>query len=224
MKILFTKLSIQREVSENLGTDFLCEFKDFIRIERAKVSPFFLKNYSLIFTSANAVKAFFENGFTPSENGLEYKCFNKIYVVGLKTKRQLRKHGFGTFKLMKNASELADFIVEHSVKERFLHFCGNLALDVLDRKLPLQNIFYKKIEVYKTELLFPKLPEKYDAVVFFSPSGVRSFAKNNSFEEVKIFSIGETTEKELKNFTNNTIYTSKENNLEDLLKIIKTTL
>jgi uroporphyrinogen-III synthase len=38
---------------------------------------------------------------------------------------------------------------------------------------------------------------------------------------LKIFSIGQTTEKELKKFTQNRIFTSKESNLEDLLNIIK---
>ena len=97
---------------------------------------------------------------------------------------------------------------------------GNLALDVLDKTLPLQNISYKKVTVYKTNLLYPKISEKYDAIVFFSPSGVRSFAKFNSLENLKLFSIGQTTEKELRKFTQNKIFTSKESNLEDLIKII----
>ena len=66
-----------------------------------------------------------------------------------------------------------------------------------------------------------EIHEKYEAVVFFSPSGVRSFAKFNSLENLKIFSIGQTTEKELRKFTQNKIFTSKESNLEDLLTIIK---
>ncbi len=37
---------------------------------------------------------------------------------------------------------------------------------------------------------------------------------------MKIFSIGQTTEKELRKFTQNKIFTSKESNLEDLIKII----
>jgi uroporphyrinogen-III synthase len=167
------------------------------------------------------VKSFFKNKFEPHENFLNPKKFNKIYAVGFKTKLELRKQGFGTFKVAKHASDLADFIIDYSQKEKFLHFCGNLALDVLDKTLPLQNISYKKVTVYKTNLLYPKISEKYDAIVFFSPSGVRSFAKFNSLENLKIFSIGQTTEKELKKFTQNRIFTSKESNLEDLLNIIK---
>jgi uroporphyrinogen-III synthase len=39
-------------------------------------------------------------------------------------------------------------------------------------------------------------------------------------ENKVLFSIGETTEKELKNWTNNKIITSKESSLADLLKSI----
>ena len=69
---------------------------------------------------------------------------------------------------------------------------------MLDKNLPLQNISYRKITVYNTEEINPLINEKYHAAVFFSPSGVRSFAKHNSLENLKLFSIGETTEKELK--------------------------
>ena len=67
----------------------------------------------------------------------------------------------------------------------------------------------------------PVIPEKYHAIVFFSPSGVRSFAKNNSLENAVLFSIGETTEKELRKYTKAEIFTSKKNNLEDILNLIK---
>lgn len=221
MKILFTKTGIENEVSKKLGADLAFDFQDFIRIEHLKTKPFDLKNYSLIFSSVNAVKSFFKNKFEPHENFLNPKKFNKIYTVGFKTKLELRKQGFGTFKVTKHASDLADFIIDYCQKEKFLHFCGDLALNILDEKLPLQNISYKKVIIYQTNLLYPKISEKYDAVVFFSPSGVRSFAKFNSLENLKIFSIGQTTEKELKKFTQNRIFTSKESNLEDLLNIIK---
>ena len=147
MKILFTKTGIEHEVSEKLETGFSCDFKDFIAIEKIKTKPFTLKNSSLIFTSVNAVKSFFENGFQPNENFQEAH-YNKIYAVGLKTKKELRNNGFGTFKVKKHLNDLSEFILKHSQKENFIHFCGNLALDILDKALPLQNISYKKVVLY----------------------------------------------------------------------------
>ena len=220
MKILFTKSLEREKVSEKLGADFSVDFVEVIKTEFKKTKSFGLKNNSLIFTSVNGVKAFFENGFSPNENFTEPKNYNKIYVVGSQTKKELGQHNFGTFKLCKNASELSQFIVENSVNERFLHFCGNIAIDILDEKLPLQNISYKKIPVYKTEILYPKIDEKYQAIVFFSPSGVRSFAKFNQLDDLKIFSIGKTTTSELEKLTDNKIITSSKNTLTDILNLI----
>ena len=206
-------------ISKKLGSHFSYDFVEVIKIFPLKVEAFDLKNKSLIFTSVNAVESFFENKFVPNENFTE-KNFNKIYAVGLKTKKALREKGFGTFKVMKNAKDLADFIIDNSAKEKFLHFCGDLALNILNKALPLQNISYQKIVVYETKLIYPTISTNYDAVCFFSPSGVRSFAKFNSLEDKQLFSIGQTTENELKKLTKNKIITSKESNLDDLLELI----
>ena len=219
MKILFTKKLSKNTVSKKLGPDVFSDFLEVIKIEPLQLESFDLKSHSLIFTSVNAVDAFFENNFVPNEDFLDPK-FNKIYAVGLKTKSRLRKQGFGTFKVAKHAKELSEFIIDNSQKEKFVHFCGNLALNVLDKTLPLQNISYRKVVVYETHLLYPEVEQTYDAVCFFSPSGVRSFAKYNSLDQIKLFSIGETTSKEIKKYTNNPIITSKESNLQDLLKLI----
>lgn len=219
MKILFTKKFDKLMISKKLGGHFSCDFVEVIKINPLQVESFDLKDKSLIFSSVNAVESFFNNGFKPNEKFVE-RNFNKIYAVGLMTKKELRKHGFGTFKVTRHAKELSEFIIDNSAKEKFLHFCGNLALNVLNKTLPLQNISYTKIPVYETKLLYPEISGDYDAVCFFSPSGVRSFARHNSLDHLQIFSIGETTEKEVKKFTKNPIITSKESNLEDLLNLI----
>lgn len=223
MNILFTKNINSEILSKELGNDISAECVEVIKIENLHVEAFDLKNHSLIFTSLNGVKSFFNNGFKPNED-FTSRNYNKIYCVGEKTKREIRKNGFGTFKVLKNAETLSKFIIDHCVHEKFIHFCGNLAIDVLDNNLPLQNISYKKVTVYKTEELNPVIPEKYHAIVFFSPSGVRSFAKNNSLENKVLFSIGETTSKELRKHTKADIFTSKKNTLSNLLLVIKDTL
>ncbi len=220
MKILFTKIIDETLLSKELGSDISAECIEVIRTESIRTAPFDLKNYSLIFTSVNGVKSFFKNQFKPNED-FTAKNYNKIYCVGEKTKRELRKHGFGTFKVLKNAEALSGFIIGKCQHEKFLHFCGNLAINVLDKDLPLQNIRYKKITVYNTEELYPSVSEKYHAAVFFSPSGVRSFAKLNSLDGMKIFSIGETTSGELRKYTKEEIFTSEGNTLTSILELIK---
>ncbi|SEH35152.1 uroporphyrinogen-III synthase [Chryseobacterium culicis] len=220
MKILFTKNIDHAIISKELGEDILADCMEVIKTQPIIISPFDLKNYSLIFTSVNGVISFFKNRFKPNED-FTSKNYNKIYCVGEKTKRELRKHGFGTFKVLKNAETLSRFITGKCQHEQFLHFCGNLAINVLDKELPLQNIKYKKVTVYNTEETYPVINEKYHAAVFFSPSGVRSFARRNSLEDMKLFSIGETTSGELRNYTKEEIFTSEENTLASVFELIR---
>lgn len=220
MKILFTKKLDENEVSDVLGPNFSASYLEVIKINFKRTPAFPLENKSLIFTSVNGVEAAFNNGFKPHENFAE-RNFNKIYCVGRKTKMQLRKYGFGVFKMKKNAKELSEFIIEHCAKEKFVHFCGNLALDILQEKLPLQNIGYRKVVVYDTELLYPTTDKQYDAIAFFSPSGVRSFIKNNDLNFKHIFAIGETTGAEVAKYTSEKILTGKDNDLNALLQLIK---
>ncbi|MET3034783.1 uroporphyrinogen-III synthase [Chryseobacterium sp. NRRL B-14859] len=219
MKILFTKNIDPAIISRALGEDIVADCVEVIKTTPMIISPFDLKNYSLIFTSVNGVKAFFKNRFQPNED-FTAKNYNKIYCVGEKTKKELRKNGFGTFKVLKNADLLSQFIIGHCQHEQFLHFCGNLAINVLDKDLPLQNIKYKKVTIYNTEEINPLITEKYHAAVFFSPSGVRSFAKRNSLENMKLVSIGETTSGELRNYTQQEIFTSEDNNLASILSLV----
>jgi len=166
MNILFTKNIDPKYISEKLGNHISVDCIEVIKTKSISVERFDLKDRSLIFTSSNGVKSFFENKFQPNED-FTAKNYNKIYCVGEKAKRELRKNGFGTFKVLKNAETLSQFITENCVHEKFIHFCGNLALDVLDKELPLQNISYKKVTVYETEALNPVIHEKYHAIVFF---------------------------------------------------------
>ena len=219
MTVLFTKKIDAKVTSEKLTKIIRPSFLEVLKFKINTLKYFPLNAKSLIFTSENGVEAFFKNQFLPKEN-FAVTPYNKIYCVGTKTKLKVKQFGFGVFKTVKNAKELSEFILEKSNTEDFLHFCGNLTLDILDEKLPLQNIKYQKIECYETVLLYPKTEHKFDAIVFFSPSGVRSFAKHNSLEDSTLFSIGESTSAEIKKLTQQKIITSKEQNLKSLLVLI----
>jgi uroporphyrinogen-III synthase len=90
------------------------------------------------------VTSFFKNRFKPNEDFMA-KNYNKIYCVGEKTKRELRRNGFGTFKVLKNAETLSRFIIGHCQHEQFLHFCGNLAINVLDKNVPCKTSSIKRL-------------------------------------------------------------------------------
>ena len=187
MKVLFTKKIDVSKTSQVFEEGIEIRWQEFIKIEYQRVPLIDVFGKVLIFTSVNGVKAFFEGGF--SIDG------NRIFVVGSKTEKALMERGFCVERTFDYAFEMEQFIIYNAHRECFLHFCGNLSLDIL-----CPSECYQKVVVYQTSLLYPKVEQGYDALVFFSPSAVRSFAKYNSFDKIQCFAIGKTTEKELKKY------------------------
>lgn len=222
MKILFTKKLKPVEVSKTLDSCFRYDCIPVIETECIPCAAYDISGKTLLFTSVAGVDAFFENEFQ-AEQDFTKKKFNKILAVGKKTKNALRKRGFHTYHEAKNAAYMRHFILEYCDGEKILHFCGDLALDVMKKRdAEESDVSYKKRVVYHTVLLYPKIEEDYNAVVFFSPSGVKSYFKNNAPKEAKLFSIGNTTTEELKKYAKSgyQVYTSQKSTLQDLLKLI----
>lgn len=215
MKLLLTKHLKPALISE-LEKDFLVDIIDVIEIKTINFSAIDIDNKALIFTSINAVKSFFDNPLSKNLTQTQ-----KIFCVGLQSENFLKNKGFKVIKTEKNAEDLSQFIVLNFEEEQFVHFCGNLALETIGKILTEHNISYQKVTAYTTELLSPKVESDYDSVAFFSPSGVRSFVKNNSLEGKALFSIGDTTTKEINNWTDLIVMTSPDNTTDDLLKLIR---
>lgn len=215
MKLLLTK-HLKPSLISGLEKDFLVDIIDVIEIKAIDFPAIDIDNKAVIFTSINAVKSFFDN---PISRNLSRN--QKIFCVGLQSENFLNKKGFKVIKTKKNAEDLSQYIISNFKEEQFVHFCGNLALKTIDKILTEHNIDYEKVIAYTTELLSPKVETNYDAVAFFSPSGVRSFVKNNSLQDKTLFSIGETTTKEINNWTDQIVVTSPDNTTDDLLKLIR---
>ena len=150
-----------------------------------------------IFTSQNAVKAFFEN--VPS------RAIDNCFCVGKKTKSMLEENGQNVVKMTEYASELAYYLVKNHKNDSFQFFCGNIRSDEIPSKLKENNINFKEVEVYKTTLNPKKFERQFDAVLFFSPSGVRSFVSENKINNSKAICIGNTTASEAKIYTENVV-------------------
>ncbi|QQX77509.1 MULTISPECIES: uroporphyrinogen-III synthase [Aequorivita] len=148
-----------------------------------------------IFTSQNAILAI---------QNSEFRIQN-CYCVGKKTKSMLEENGQNVVKMTEYASELADYLVKNYKKDSFHFFCGNIRSDEIPSKLKENNIDFKEIEVYKTTLNPKKFERQFDAVLFFSPSGVRSFVSENKINNSKAICIGNTTASEAKIYTKNVV-------------------
>ena len=173
------------------------------------------QNVTVVFTSANAVDAV--------KNLLTTKPFWKIFCIGYKTKKVVadtfdEKNIIAT---ADNGEQLAEEIIKLSSAKRIVFFCGNQRRKVLPEKLKKNGIELEELVVYKTIEKPQMISKSYDGILFFSPSGVRSFFSVNSANNtIQIFAIGTTTAKEIKLFSKLPIIISRHPDKEELVHLV----
>ncbi|RQP09895.1 MAG: uroporphyrinogen-III synthase [Chryseobacterium sp.] len=212
IRILFTKELDNAEISAVLDNRFQWTCATVIQTRSIEADVDVTSGKSLIFTSVPAVHAFAKNGggLTPQ---------TKVYTVGEKTVKAVEKIGGSVRFNAPNAELLASELVKHD-QESFIHFAGNISLPTIGNYLFEMGIPYEKVIVYNTELLTPKIDDQFDLAVFFSPSGVASYADKNEFP-AQVIAIGETTAAEIRKHKASGIVVSEQNTLQDILHIIK---
>jgi uroporphyrinogen-III synthase len=158
-------------------------------------------NQNLIFSSQNAILSLMEQ---PDWEQLQSKT---VFCVGLKSKELLEKNGFTVAVYMDYASELSEIITLIYNKESFTFFSGNLRKETLPKALKAAEVKFNEIETYQTKLTPFKIAkeEKFDGILFFSPSAVKSYLKDNKIKNEICFCIGKTTAEALKGITKNII-------------------
>ncbi|MCA0152307.1 hydroxymethylbilane synthase [Winogradskyella vincentii] len=143
---------------------------------------------NVIITSKNGVEALLHN-FAPAE--LQFK---NIYCVGRRTKRMIEKRIGNVKHIEANAKKLAEHLVEYMEGAEVTYFCSDLRLDDLPNILVENNITVNEVEAYQTKYNADKVESNLDGVMFYSPSTVESYLKQNKASGIA-FCIGETTAK-----------------------------
>ena len=198
VRIISTKKLLPNQKQFLLNANFSVVEADFISTNFTS-PPLEGLEEALIFTSQNAVNSVLE-----FENIHDLKE-KKVFCVGIKTKALLETNGFKVEAFAGYAEDLAEIISLVYANLSYTFFCGNLRRDVLPEKLKEANITFNEIEVYKTELTPQKITSKFDGILFFSPSGVESYCKENKITDEMCFCIGNTTAEALQNKTENII-------------------
>ena len=90
-----------------------------------------------------------------------------------------------------------------------MFLCGKNRLKKIEEILSNNNVDLIVEELYETKLLYEKVNCMYDCILFYSPSGVESFIKNNFIEKSICFCIGNTTALALKSLTDKIIIAKK---------------
>lgn len=198
IRIVSTKKLSERQKQQLLNAGFSVLEEDFINVRN---KDFEIKNISdcLIFTSQNAVESVLKN-----KKIKELKT-KKCFCVGENTRLLLIENDFEVLAHAEYAAELASIICNQYPKISFTFFCGNMRRNFLPDALRLAQVKLQEIEVYETILTPHKIDFKPDGILFFSPSGVKSYLQENKIENENCFCIGNTTSEALRDITPNRI-------------------
>ena len=190
--------------------------KNFIQTKSISFKTPQLNNY-LVFTSKKAVKSVLKSEVT---NVHSISCL----CVGNKTKNFLEKNGFKVIESADYAEELIHIIGAKYKNNSFTFFCGNIRKNTIPNYFQENKIAYNEFVVYETKLKPYKIKKEYEGILFFSPSGVKSFLENNSLDNKTCFCIGNTTAKALENRTKKIVIASQptvENVITEVIKFYK---
>ncbi|HAH54182.1 MAG TPA: uroporphyrinogen-III synthase [Flavobacterium sp.] len=217
ISILSTKILLSHQKQALLDAGFSVFEANFIQTEN---SDFDLKgiNDNLIFTSQNAAHSVLLH---PKSSALKTK---NVFCVGIKTKALLEENGFNVDVYVDYASDLAEIITLIYANESFTFFSGNLRKETLPKALKAAKVNFNEIQVYETTLTPQKIKTPVDGILFFSPSAVESYLKENKIKNEICFCIGETTANSLEKITRNIIVAhqpSVENVIEDVIEEYK---
>lgn len=176
------------------------------------------KKLNIVLTSANAVDVL--NSYM-HVNDTYYVVDWNIFCLSGKTKEAI----INALLLKKNivdeasnASELANAIIKKGVKE-IIFFCSNKRRDELPTALKNANIEVHEIVLYETTETPTTVSHNFDAVLFFSPSGVQSFFSVNELNTNSVcFAIGRTTATSIATFTRNQIVKSIAPDPKEMIK------
>jgi len=154
---------------------------------------------NLIFTSQNGVIGFLKH----KASGVFAE--SSIFCVGEKTKSLIEHHGFTVAEVAHDAEKLAAILTENYATERFMFFSGSMRRETLPQALNSAGILFTEIQVYDTVLTPRHIQSKCNGLLFFSPSGVESYLKENTITDEACFCIGQTTANALTGITNKVI-------------------
>ena len=171
--------------------------EDFIQISNNRISKQLLNSEieNVVISSKNAVASLLFNSDTAKFN------FKNIYCVGNKTKRLVARK-IGKVKQCENSAKaLAQYLIDNLENKELTYFCSDQRLDDLPEILTANDFKINEVIAYQTRFSPIAIDDKTKGVLFFSPSGVKSYLQKNKPDKVA-FCIGETTANEARKHFN----------------------
>lgn len=200
--ILSTKILKPYILQQLVDNDFNIIEHDFIKIEEIKNNQFsslinsHLPNY--IFTSKNAVRSFIKQA---ADSKIKINKKAVFCALSGETQKALLDEGFSTTIIADNAGDMAYKISTGKSFKEALFFCGDKRRDELPLILGEAGIKLTELILYKNIEQPKKIDNSFQAILFFSPSAIQSFFKENVLPRTTAcFCIGYTTANALKEY------------------------
>lgn len=168
---------------------------------------------NIIFTSQNTVKAFIK---IVGPQNLKNN-FYTAYCVGEKTKSILEENGIKVMEMTSYGAELAKILVNKYSNISFLFLCGDKRRHEIPSYLTRHKVAFKEQTVYKNTPNPRTFATDCNGILFFSPSGIKSFITMNNLKNSMAFCIGTTTAAEAEKHTKN-ITIAQKPTIESLLE------
>jgi uroporphyrinogen-III synthase len=159
---------------------------------------------TVVFTSAHAVSIVTKL--------LTKKPDWTIYCIRHETRKALALWSEDLYELKTadNAKSLSERILTDGVSD-VTFFCGDQRMNILPDHLRKNNVLLTEIVVYNTKLAPVEIKNHPDAILFFSPTAVKSFFSMNELSPTTtIFSMGQATADALKKYTRVPVIISQE--------------
>ncbi len=210
---IFATKTLSVDQLNKFDTKLGVEMSDFITTRNNRIKHLVVKNpiKNVVFTSQNAVEALLNN--------FSELSFENIFCVGRRTKSLIEKRIGKVLHTEKTAEKLANYIVETAKEKEITFFCGNNRRDDLPIILSNNSFVVNEIECYKTILTPKKIEQKHKGVLFFSPSAIESYLKENKSNKSVAFCIGDTTGNEAKKHFKE-VKISKIPTVESVIKLV----
>jgi uroporphyrinogen-III synthase len=212
MRLLSTKILSQEQQLRLTNAQINLSMYDALRIvPRTFDIP--EGDYAAIFTSQNAAQSYLDNGGDLHERA--------VFCVGEKAALLLSQNGQKVIQIAQNSLELGQIIVKSHKNEHFLYFSGNIRRPELPNLLTDNKISFTEQTAYDTHINYYDYEPDFDSVLFFSPSGVKSYFAKKSNSQPMAVCIGQTTAHAAQEFTNNikvAIHTTVDGVIDAVLK------
>lgn len=180
---------------------------------RQKIEELVERKVTIAFTSKHAVRAVAKM--------LQEKPKNwTIYCLGKYTYSAVREcfEECAVIQSGETAVALSASLLHNAIGE-VVFFCGDKRLDTLPNTLSDAGVHVNELIVYRNEECSEKLHDSYDGILFYSPSAVHSFFKENTIDpDAVLFAIGDTTAAAIYDYTHANVVSGRVAGKLELLK------